>query len=73
MQAEYFDFIKAAREAGVTADQLERIVREHQREYGSDRMMMELRLLRLFHSISDGFITVEKALAPPTDPAKRAG
>lgn len=62
----YFDYEKAAREAGIPADkmaELRRVVRE---EFPRDEMMYELHLLRVCMAIKQGLVTVEEAIKPET-------
>ena len=58
-----FDIDKAARDAGVTDAQLTALEESIRRQYGSDEMMRELRLLRTLRAIQDGAASVEEALA----------
>ena len=57
-----FDYQKVAREAGLpieTVRQLERCIRG---QYGSDEMMIELRLLRTVTAIRDGAVSAREAI-----------
>ena len=58
-----FDYAKLAGEAGVSADQLAELERLVRQDYGSDEMMIELRLLRTIQAIRDGVLSVDEALA----------
>lgn len=57
-----FDYQKVAREAGLpieTVRELERCIRD---QYGSDEMMIELRLLRTVTAIRDGAVSAREAI-----------
>jgi hypothetical protein len=67
-----FDVSRAAEQAGVSSAQLAALEENIRRQYGSDEMMCELRLLRTLRVIRDGAVSVEDAVAefatdaPPT-------
>jgi len=61
---QHFDYLRAAREAGVTDAQLSQIERIWEADYPNDPHMRELHLLRTFMAIRDGQCTVEEALLP---------
>lgn len=62
MQA-LFDYRTLAGEAGVSTEQLAELERLVRQDYGSDEMMIELRLLRTVRAIRDGAVTVDEAIA----------
>jgi hypothetical protein len=67
-----FDVSKAAEQAGVSPAQLAVLEESIRRQYGSDEMMRELRLLRTLRAIQDGAVSADDAIAefatdaPPT-------
>lgn len=71
-----FDYAKLADEAGVSAEKLAKLERMVRQDYGSDEMMIELRLLRTMQAIRDGALTIDEAIAEFTDhspPLRGAG
>jgi len=60
--ADYFDYNKAAREAGLTDEQLETIQQGIRREYPHDDMLYELHVLRACNVIKDGHATYEQVV-----------
>ena len=64
---EYFDYRNTAHEAGITDDQLARIVAMEEREFPDSQMMCELHVLRVCMAVRDGRITLDQALAESDD------
>ncbi|MCL4198305.1 MAG: hypothetical protein KJZ69_12535 [Phycisphaerales bacterium] len=67
-----FDYLRVAREAGVSPSDvatLERIVRA---DYPTDDMLYELRLLRVFSAIRSGRVTPAQAIADMTEESSAA-
>jgi len=60
----YFDYEEAARDAGIGAEQLQRICGLVREEFPGDEMMFELHVLRVCHAVKDGRLTLEDALRP---------
>jgi len=60
---EYFDYEEAAREAGLSADALRKIVDGARREFPADDMMFELHVLRTCMAIRQGWVTVQQTVA----------
>ncbi len=63
--AKHFDYHAAAREAGVSPSQLDRLCEEIRQEFPNDDMQFELHVLRACMAIKDGKITIQAALAGP--------
>ncbi|MBP7936803.1 MAG: hypothetical protein KA354_19345 [Phycisphaerae bacterium] len=59
---EYFDYESAAREAGISADLLTRVVAAMRIEFPHDLMMLELHVLRACMAVRDGQATVDQIL-----------
>ena len=59
--AEYFEYQKTAREAGITPEQLEVIKRDIREDYPHDNMLWELHVLRACMAIRDGTTTFDAA------------
>lgn len=59
----YFDYEKAGREAGIPADQIDRLAELCRREEPQDAMLAELHTLRVCMAIKNGRLTIEEALA----------
>jgi len=59
----YFDYEKAGREAGIPADQIERLAELCRREEPHDAMLSELHAMRACMAIKNGRLTIEEALA----------
>ena len=58
----YFDYEKAAREAGISPQQVEELGRMIRQEFPKDEMMYELHLLRVCMAIQQRLITIKDAL-----------
>jgi hypothetical protein len=58
-----FDYQKLARAAGVSAKKLEQLESVVRRDYGSDEMMVELRMLRTLRAVRDGAVSIDDAIA----------
>ena len=58
-----FDYVTAARSAGISPQDLDRLRLAVRAEYPHDDMMFELRLLRTIKAISGGYVTVDQALS----------
>ena len=67
---QYFDFETVAHEAGITDEELGRIVARARQEFPSDEMMAELHALRACMAVRDGHCTLEAALA--AEPVRQA-
>ena len=63
----YFDYLRPAREAGISEADLAALERLTRLDYGSDDNLFELRLLRTCGAIRDGRVTVQQVLAEPRD------
>lgn len=59
---EYFNFHSAAREAGISDDQLRMIEKMFRADYPSDDMLYELHVLRACHAVRDGLTTLDAIL-----------
>ena len=66
----YFDYVKAAREAGIPDDKLDQLRALVEAEFPGDDMMVELHLLRACKAVRDGRATLQEVLRP--DPAAAA-
>jgi hypothetical protein len=62
---EYFDYIQAAEDAGISPEDLAAI-REHVEGAYPSRMLREMHLYTICTDIGRGQLTVAEALAPPT-------
>jgi len=58
-----FDYQKLAEDAGVSPKQLEELESLVRRDYGSDEMMVELRMLRTLRAVRDGAVSIDSAIA----------
>ena len=56
--AEIFDYRALAGRIGLSGDQLQNLETALRRQYGTDEMMFELRMLRTLRVIEDGIATV---------------
>ena len=56
----YYDYERIAREAGISAGDLERLCRLIRQEFPHDDMMYELHVLRACMAIKDGYWTVDE-------------
>jgi len=56
-----FDYHKLAEDVGVSPKQLEQLEALVRRDYGSDEMMVELRILRTLTAIRDGAVSFDEA------------
>lgn len=61
---QHFDYVRVAREAGVTDEQVAQVERVWVTEFPNDPHLRELHLLRTFMAIRDGQCTIEEALLP---------
>ena len=62
---EYFDYIQAAQDAGISQADLATL-REHVESIYPSRMLREMHLLTICTEIGQGKLTVAEALKPPT-------
>jgi hypothetical protein len=62
-----FDYESVAREAGVSENELKRLMSAVRREFPRDDMMFELGVLRACMAVRDGRVTVAEALAPESE------
>lgn len=62
----YFDYQSVAREAGITSEQLARIVERVRCDYPIDPMLCELHVLRACRAIRDRRVTLEQVIAQPS-------
>ncbi len=60
---EYFDYVNAAREAGISDDQLRLIEQMFRADYPTDDMLFELHVLRVCHSVKEGRSDLQRVLA----------
>jgi hypothetical protein len=58
-----FDYQKLAEDVGVSPKQLEQLESLVRRDYGSDEMMIELRMLRTLRAIREGALSIAAAIA----------
>lgn len=58
-----FDYTGLAKNAGVSPEQLAELESHIRRDYGSDEMMVELRMLRTLRAVRDGVVSVAAAIA----------
>lgn len=63
----YFDYRRAATEAGLTAAELDAISRIFEADYPNDLMLRELHILRACNAIVRGSTTIGQVLSSPTD------
>ncbi len=59
---DYFDYEKVGHEAGLTEDQVKRLLVRWREDYPNDPLLLELRLLRTCMAIKDGHCTFEQAM-----------
>lgn len=59
----YFDYRRAAAEAGVSEAELRAIVRVFEGDYPNDLLLRELHVLRACHAIARGTASVQKIVA----------
>ena len=69
----YFDWERAARQAGIPDDKLAEIGRALRREFPQDDMLYELHLLRVCMAVGKGWISLADALAPSADRSPARG
>ena len=69
--AELFDYRALANRIGVSGDQLQNLEAALRRQYGTDEMMFELRMLRTLRAIEDGTATVLEAIEQLSSDAVR--
>lgn len=62
-----FDFSELAEKAGLSPGQLQELESSIRRQYGSDEMMCQLRLLRTLRAIAERAVSVEDAIAEFAD------
>jgi hypothetical protein len=60
---EYYDYERIARDAGISAGDLERLCRLIRREFPRDDMMYELHVMRACRVVRDGPYTLEQIVA----------
>jgi hypothetical protein len=60
---EYFDYTRAAREAGLTPEQLRSVIRLFEADYPHDVMLRELHILRACNAIRRGTVTIQQVLS----------
>ena len=58
-----FDYLTAAKRAGIPADKLERLCALARAEFPSDEMMVELHILRAILAVERGDTTLEEILS----------
>lgn len=58
----HFDYVKVARDAGLTEPDLTAIERGTRAEYGNDDMLFELRMFRTLNAIRENRTTVSAVL-----------
>jgi hypothetical protein len=63
----YFDYVSVARKAGLDSAQIGRLAERWEADYGADRNLLELRLLRVCRAIEKGACTFDEALAAEPD------
>jgi hypothetical protein len=59
----YFDYQSVAREAGISAEDLERLCSLIRQEFPGDDMLFELHVMRACKIIKDGPYTMEQVVA----------
>lgn len=59
---EYFNYEKAAQEAGISADQLTQLCQMIETEFPNDRMLFELHVLRACMAVVRGVVTIQEIL-----------
>lgn len=57
-----FDYVTAAKRAGVSAEDLERLTLMIRAEFPADEMMAELHILRAILSVERGDVTLDEIL-----------
>ena len=57
-----FDYSKSAGAAGVSPEQLEQLERCIRQQYGSDEMLIELRMLRTLRAVQEGAVSIDDAI-----------
>lgn len=62
-QPQYFDYTRAAREAGLTPDQLRSLIVLFEQDYPYDVMLRELHILRACNAIIRGGVTIQQVLS----------
>ncbi len=60
---QYFDAETVAREAGISADQYQRLAKLFAEDEPNDPMLAELHTVRACMAIKDGRLTIQEALA----------
>ena len=63
---EYFDYQSVARDAGITAEDLARLIERVRRDFPCDQMLRELHVLRMCRAILRRRVTLQQALAEPS-------
>lgn len=63
----HFDYRSAAQQAGLSSDDLGRLIREFRTDYPDDPMLQELHVLRACHAIARGTTTIAEILRPSRD------
>ena len=58
-----FDYRTAAREAGITDEQLARLLEMMRADFPHDEMMVELHVVRACETVLEGEATIEEILA----------
>lgn len=66
---EYFDYTRAASEAGLTPDLLRSLVRLFEADYPHDVMLRELHILRACNAILRGAVSIKDVLSPRDEAA----
>lgn len=59
----YFDFESIARDAAISDEDLQRIVRLARQEFPHDDMMADLHILRTCLAVRDGLCTLQQAIS----------
>ncbi|MBX3402531.1 MAG: hypothetical protein KF699_03865 [Phycisphaeraceae bacterium] len=66
---EYFDYTRAAREAGISDADLRSLIRIFEGDYPDDLMLRELHVLRACNAVARGMVTIREVLNPPNSQA----
>ena len=62
---EYFDYTRAAREAGISDADLRALIHIFEVDYPDDVMLRELRILRACNAVVSGITTIRQVLDSP--------
>ena len=69
---ELFNYRQLAEHLGIPAEELARLEACVRPQYGSDEMMVELRMIRTLRAIEEGAVTLSEAIAELTHGSVRA-